>query len=176
MPVTSNLDQNLFKSSEPFVKYYIYFSCSVFVYRYSNEVTTTYKETPRTDLENKSLLRLALRGILNLSDIHRHKHLLDIFFQIEPVEKKLEFRFGLISPRKKRFIGNLKWIFINYYLGLQLFSEKSCKETELYIQKLHYLLSRSTAALCVDLYSNGAVYLEAVLTIIQVFSCSLSGL
>ena len=80
MPVTSNLDQNLFKSSEPFVKYYIYFSCSVFVYRYSNEVTTTYKETPRTDLENKSLLRLALRGILNLSDIHRQKYLLDIFF------------------------------------------------------------------------------------------------
>ena len=85
MPVTSNLDQNLFKSSEPFVlrKYYIAsidFLCSVFVYRYSNEVTTTYKETPRTDQENKSLLRLALRGILNLSDIHRHKHLLDIFF------------------------------------------------------------------------------------------------
>ena len=31
--------------------------------RYSNEVTTTYKETPRTDSENKGLLKLSLRGL-----------------------------------------------------------------------------------------------------------------
>ena len=36
--------------------------------RYSNEVTTTYKETPRTDAENKSLTDLALRGLHLLSD------------------------------------------------------------------------------------------------------------
>jgi hypothetical protein len=36
--------------------------------RYSNEVTTTYKETPRTDPENKSLADLALRGLHLLSD------------------------------------------------------------------------------------------------------------
>ena len=36
--------------------------------RYSNEVTTTYKETPRTDHENKALTDLALRGLHLLSD------------------------------------------------------------------------------------------------------------
>ena len=35
--------------------------------RYSNEVTTTYKETPRTDPENKALSDLALRGLHLLS-------------------------------------------------------------------------------------------------------------
>ena len=35
--------------------------------RYSNEVTTTYKETPRTDPENRSLSNLALRGLQLLS-------------------------------------------------------------------------------------------------------------
>ena len=35
--------------------------------RYSNEVTTTYKETPRTDPENKSLSNLAFRGLQLLS-------------------------------------------------------------------------------------------------------------
>lgn len=35
--------------------------------RYSNEVTTTYKETPRTDSENKALAELALRGLHLLS-------------------------------------------------------------------------------------------------------------
>ena len=35
--------------------------------RYSNEVTTTYKETPRTDPENKALSNLALRGLQLLS-------------------------------------------------------------------------------------------------------------
>ena len=37
-------------------------------FRYSNEVTTTYKETPRTDPENKCLADLALRGLHLLSD------------------------------------------------------------------------------------------------------------
>ena len=36
--------------------------------RYSNEVTTTYKETPRTDAENKALTDLALRGLHLLSE------------------------------------------------------------------------------------------------------------
>lgn len=35
--------------------------------RYSNEVTTTYKETPRTDSENRDLTFLALRGLRLLS-------------------------------------------------------------------------------------------------------------
>ena len=35
--------------------------------RYSNEVTTTYSETPRTDPENKALANLALRGLQLLS-------------------------------------------------------------------------------------------------------------
>ena len=35
--------------------------------RYSNEVTTTYKETPRTDPENRALSNLALRGLQLLS-------------------------------------------------------------------------------------------------------------
>ncbi len=33
--------------------------------RYSNEVTTTYKETPRTDQENRSDLSLHLRVKIN---------------------------------------------------------------------------------------------------------------
>ena len=36
--------------------------------RYSNEVTTTYKEDPRKDAENKALSDLALRGLHLLSD------------------------------------------------------------------------------------------------------------
>lgn len=36
--------------------------------RYSNEVTTTFKETPRTDAENKTLLDLSLRGLMLLSE------------------------------------------------------------------------------------------------------------
>merc|ERR1712029_1211397 len=36
--------------------------------RYSNEVTTTYSETPRTDPENKALANLALRGLQLLSE------------------------------------------------------------------------------------------------------------
>ena len=36
--------------------------------RYSNEVTTTYKETPRSDPENKALSGLALRGLQLLSE------------------------------------------------------------------------------------------------------------
>ena len=36
--------------------------------RYSNEVTTTFKETPRTDAENKTLLDLSLRGLQLLSE------------------------------------------------------------------------------------------------------------
>ncbi|XP_040569024.1 cytoplasmic FMR1-interacting protein [Lepeophtheirus salmonis] len=36
--------------------------------RYSNEVTTTYKETPRSDPENKALTDLALRGLQLLSE------------------------------------------------------------------------------------------------------------
>jgi cytoplasmic FMR1 interacting protein len=36
--------------------------------RYSNEVTTTYKETPRSDSENKSLSELAFRGLQLLSE------------------------------------------------------------------------------------------------------------
>ena len=36
--------------------------------RYSNEVTTTFKETPRTDQENKNLLDLSLRGLQLLSE------------------------------------------------------------------------------------------------------------
>ena len=31
--------------------------------RYSNEVTTTYKETPRSDAENKALSDLSFRGL-----------------------------------------------------------------------------------------------------------------
>ena len=36
--------------------------------RYSNEVTTTFKETPRTDNENRTLLDLSLRGLQLLSE------------------------------------------------------------------------------------------------------------
>ena len=36
--------------------------------RYSNEVTTTYKETPRTDGENRALTDLAFRGLQLLSE------------------------------------------------------------------------------------------------------------
>jgi len=36
--------------------------------RYSNEVTTTFKETPRTDSENRTLLDLSLRGLQLLSE------------------------------------------------------------------------------------------------------------
>ena len=36
--------------------------------RYSNEVTTTYKETPRSDAENKSLSDLSFRGLQLLSE------------------------------------------------------------------------------------------------------------
>ena len=36
--------------------------------RYSNEVTTTFKETPRTDGENRTLLDLSLRGLQLLSE------------------------------------------------------------------------------------------------------------
>ena len=36
--------------------------------RYSNEVTTTYKETPRTDAENRALTDLAFRGLQLLSE------------------------------------------------------------------------------------------------------------
>merc|ERR1719266_3224923 len=36
--------------------------------RYSNEVTTTFKETPRTDSENKTLSNLAFRGLQLLSE------------------------------------------------------------------------------------------------------------
>ncbi len=36
--------------------------------RYSNEVTTTYKETPRSDAENKALSDLAFRGLQLLSE------------------------------------------------------------------------------------------------------------
>ena len=35
--------------------------------RYTNEVTTTFKETPRTDAENRELVDLALRGLQLLS-------------------------------------------------------------------------------------------------------------
>ena len=38
------------------------------LFRYSNEVTTTFKETPRTDAENKTLLDLSLRGLQLLSE------------------------------------------------------------------------------------------------------------
>lgn len=40
--------------------------------RHSNEVTTTVKETPRTDAENKELNDLALRGLQLLSDWTTH--------------------------------------------------------------------------------------------------------
>ncbi|KAH7640918.1 hypothetical protein HUG17_8387 [Dermatophagoides farinae] len=40
--------------------------------RHSNEVTTTIKETPRTDSENRELLKLALRGIQLLADWTAH--------------------------------------------------------------------------------------------------------
>ena len=40
--------------------------------RHSNEVTTTVKETPRSDAENKSLLSLALKGLQLLSDWTTH--------------------------------------------------------------------------------------------------------
>ncbi|XP_022241956.1 cytoplasmic FMR1-interacting protein-like [Limulus polyphemus] len=40
--------------------------------RHSNEVTTTVKETPRTDVENKDLTDLALRGLQLLSDWTTH--------------------------------------------------------------------------------------------------------
>ena len=36
--------------------------------KYSNEVTTTYKETPRTDKENRILLDLAFRGLQLLAE------------------------------------------------------------------------------------------------------------
>ncbi len=36
--------------------------------RYSNEVTTTYKETPRSDAENRALTDLAFRGLQLLSE------------------------------------------------------------------------------------------------------------
>lgn len=36
--------------------------------RYSNEVTTTYKETPRSDSENRTLSELAFRGLQLLSE------------------------------------------------------------------------------------------------------------
>lgn len=40
--------------------------------RHNNEVTTTVKETPRTDSENKELTELALRGLQLLSDWSTH--------------------------------------------------------------------------------------------------------
>lgn len=40
--------------------------------RHSNEVTTTVKESPRTDNENRELLKLALRGIQLLADWTAH--------------------------------------------------------------------------------------------------------
>jgi len=40
--------------------------------KHSNEVTTTIKETPRSDAENKVLLNLALRGLQLLSDWTSH--------------------------------------------------------------------------------------------------------
>lgn len=39
---------------------------TIFVYRYSNEVTTTYKEC-RSDIENRDTAELALRGLQLLS-------------------------------------------------------------------------------------------------------------
>ncbi|XP_037086734.1 cytoplasmic FMR1-interacting protein-like isoform X2 [Pollicipes pollicipes] len=36
--------------------------------RYSNEVTTTYKDSPRTDAENRAICELALRGLQLLSE------------------------------------------------------------------------------------------------------------
>ena len=39
-----------------------------YLIRYSNEVTTTFKETQRTDAENKTLLDLSLRGLMLLSE------------------------------------------------------------------------------------------------------------
>ncbi|GFR33631.1 cytoplasmic FMR1-interacting protein [Trichonephila clavata] len=40
--------------------------------RHNNEVTTTVKETPRTDIENKELTELALRGLQLLCDWSTH--------------------------------------------------------------------------------------------------------
>ena len=37
--------------------------------RYSNEVTTTYKETPRSDAENKALSDLSFRGLQGCDSI-----------------------------------------------------------------------------------------------------------
>lgn len=40
--------------------------------RHSNEVTTTIKDTPRSDVENRDLLKLALKGIQLLADWTAH--------------------------------------------------------------------------------------------------------
>jgi len=58
----ANLMIHLSKMREDHIKY------TSELARYSNEVTTTYKETPRTDAENKGLLKLALRGLQLLSE------------------------------------------------------------------------------------------------------------
>ena len=56
-----NLQVHLLKMREDHLKF------SSELARYSNEVTTTYSETPRTDPENKALANLALRGLQLLS-------------------------------------------------------------------------------------------------------------
>lgn len=49
--------------------------------RHSNEVTTTIKEAPRSDAENKQLLQLALKGRvkrIKSREIHLQKHLFSL--------------------------------------------------------------------------------------------------
>ena len=58
----ANLQIHLLKMRDDHLKF------SSELARYSNEVTTTYKETPRTDPENKALANLALRGLQLLSE------------------------------------------------------------------------------------------------------------
>jgi len=58
----SNLLIHLPKMREEHIKY------TSELARYSNEVTTTFKETPRTDSENRTLLDLSLRGLQLLSE------------------------------------------------------------------------------------------------------------
>ncbi|KAG1699375.1 Cytoplasmic FMR1-interacting protein [Nymphon striatum] len=62
----SDLLQYLPTTREDYVRYISELS------RHSNEVTTTFKETPRTDAENKDLCELALRGLQLLSDWTTH--------------------------------------------------------------------------------------------------------
>lgn len=62
----SDLLQYLPTTREDYVRYISELS------RHSNEVTTTFKETPRTDAENKDLCDLALRGLQLLSDWTTH--------------------------------------------------------------------------------------------------------